>query len=145
MLSFLVCEGGQDPRLLAILTGRLAPLLQTATEIELLHIMSQMTAAPGVRGWELRAGAREHIERHTREGELLEHDLDLLEQLDVDLKVKVKVRHGVVVDEILDEARQGSFDLIVIGAHQVTGWQRLLSADHAHEIILRGELPLLVV
>ena len=140
----LVCEGGHDPRLLPVLVGRLGPLLRTADEIEVLHVISQMTAAPGVPGWELRADVEEHMERQTPEGELLKYDLKLLGRLKgVDLEAKI--RHGVVVDEILEEARRGQFDLIVVGAHTVTGWQRLLSVDRVQQLLLRSELPLLIV
>lgn len=140
---FLIVEGGKDPQMLGTLIGRLEPLLQTASAVEVLHVMSQMAAAPGVPGWELRAEASELMEKQTPEGELLEHDQDVLEEFDVD--AEVKVRHGVVVDEILTEARKGEFDLIIIAAHESSGWQRFLSEDPVHEIILRGHGPVLVV
>jgi nucleotide-binding universal stress UspA family protein len=139
----LVCEGGRDPSLLNRLITSLAPLLKTVDELTVLHVMSQITAGPGVPDWELEANAEELIQKHTREGELLEDDLERLEQLNV--RLEAKVRHGLVVEEILDEARSGDYDLVVIGAHQRKGWARFLLDDLAHEIIVHADRPLLVV
>lgn len=139
----LVCEGGQSVKLLPAITGRLKPLMQKAEKIVLLHVMSQITAMPGVRGWELRADAEELIGQHTPEGERLEYDLSALTSLGV--HVTVKVRHGVVVEEILAEAEEGNYDVIVLGTPQVTGFQRYLVDDPIHKIMMLGKCPVLVV
>ena len=55
------------------------------------------------------------------------------------------MRHGPIVEEILDEASTGDYDLVVIGAHREQGWQRVLLADIAHQIITRLDRPVLVV
>ena len=55
----LVCESGRVPSLLNRLITQLAPLLRLVDELTALHVMSQIAAAPGVRGWELRASADE--------------------------------------------------------------------------------------
>ena len=139
----LVCEGGREPSLLSRLISSLAPFVQTFHELTVLHVMSQITAGPGVPDWELQAGAEELMQKHTREGELLEDDLERLAQLNI--RLEAKVRHGLVVEEILDEARSGDYDLIVIGAHQRQGWVRFLLDDLAHQIIVHADRPLLVV
>ena len=141
---FLLCEGWRDPLLLNRLAAQLAPLMHTAAELTLLHVMSQMAAAPGVPGWELRADAAELMQKHTREGSLLEQDLAALQGLVP--RIQPKVRHGLVVDEILDEASSGSYDLIVIGAHQGgIGWERLLLDDVAQQIVSQADRSVLVV
>jgi nucleotide-binding universal stress UspA family protein len=112
-------------------------------ELTVLHVMSQIAAAPGIPGWELRADAQELIHKHTPEGSLLESDLARLAQLNV--RLAAKVRHGLVVREILAESRSGDYDLVVIGAHQGKGWERYLLDDLAHEIISFADRPLLVV
>ncbi|MBK8899770.1 MAG: universal stress protein [Anaerolineaceae bacterium] len=139
----LVCESGRDPSLLNRLITHLAPLLKKVDELTALHVMSQMAAAPGVPGWELRADADELIERHTVEGNLLEADLARLSQLNV--RLEAKVRHGLVVREILAEMQSGDYDLVAIGAHQGKGWERFLLDDLAHELICHADRPLLVV
>jgi nucleotide-binding universal stress UspA family protein len=139
----LVCESGREPSLLTRLIDQLSPLLRKVDELTALHVMSQMAAAPGVQGWELRANADELIEKHTIEGNLLEADLARLAKLNV--RLEAKVRHGLVVREILDEMQSGDYDLVVIGAHQGKGWERFLLDDLAHELISQADRPLLVV
>lgn len=139
----LVCESGRDPSLLNRLINQLSPLLRQVDELTALHVMSQIAAAPGVAGWELRADANELMEKRTVEGNLLEADLARLAKLNV--RLEAKVRHGLVVREILDEMQGGDYDLVVIGAHQGKGWERFLLDDLAHELISHADRPLLVV
>jgi nucleotide-binding universal stress UspA family protein len=139
----LVCESGREPSLLNRLINNLSLLLKHVDELTVLHVMSQIAAAPGVPGWELRAGAEELIQKHTPEGSLLKEDLERLEALNV--RLQAKVRHGLVVKEILDEARSGDYDLVVIGAHEGKGWERYLLDDLARELINHADRPLLVV
>jgi nucleotide-binding universal stress UspA family protein len=140
---FLLCEGGRSTKLLPTATGQLAPLMRTAEKIVVLHVMSQITARPGIRGWELRAEADELIGQHTPEGDRLVYDLEILRALGVE--VVVKVRHGVVVEEIMAEARAGDYDVIMLGTPAVTGIQRFLVDDPLHKIIINGDRPVLVV
>ena len=51
----------------------------------------------------------------------------------------------LVVDEILAEAHDGRYDLIVIGAHPHEGWQRFLLENVAIQILLKAERPVLVI
>jgi nucleotide-binding universal stress UspA family protein len=131
------------PPLLARFTAQLADLLQGEEEVTVLHVMSQISAAPGIRGTQLRAEAEELIEDHTPEGELLERDMGVLQHPGV--RVWPKIRHGLVVDEILAEAQAGRYDLVVIGAHRGAGWQRILLDDIAHKILVQLDRPVLVV
>lgn len=145
-LRMLLCEGGRDPSLLSRLQLHLTPLLSVAEELTVLHVMSQMTAAPGVPGWELRADADELMAKHTREGELLAHDTAVLEQLPLHLQhLQAKVRHGLVVDEVVAEAKDGAYDIVVIGAHQGSGWERYLLDDLAHQIVNKVNTSVLVI
>jgi nucleotide-binding universal stress UspA family protein len=131
------------PSLLGRLTAQLADLLHGEEEITVLHVMSQISAGPGVKGNQLRAGVEELIDEGTPEGELLVRDVRTLERPGI--HARAKVRHGLVVDEILDEARTGDYDLVVIGAHRGEGWQRILLDDLAHRIIVQLDRPVLVV
>jgi nucleotide-binding universal stress UspA family protein len=139
----LLCEGGREPSLLVRLLKRLAPLLKITEEVTILHVMSQIAAAPNVAGWELQANAEELMARHAREGKLLAYNTAALQELAVHLQAKV--RHGLVVDEVLAEARDGSYDIVVIGAHQGSGWERYLLDDLAHQIITKSDSSVLVI
>jgi len=140
----LVCDSGaEDDALVERFTAQLTDLLTKETDVTVLHVMSQIGAGPGVRGWELRADAEALIEAQTPEGDMLEHDMDVLDESPADHHAKV--RHGRVVAEILAESEQEAYDLVVIGAHRAEGWQRLLLDDLAHQIIAGIRRPLLVV
>lgn len=147
----LLCDSGAEISLanpgvrssvLERFAGRLAGLFQGA-EITVLHVMSQISAGPGVVGRQLRASATELIEGRTPEGELFKRDVQALARLG--LCCHPKVRHGMVVDEIVAEAQNGDYGLVVIGAYAGGGWRRILLDDLAHRIIVRLDRPVLVV
>jgi nucleotide-binding universal stress UspA family protein len=140
---FLVCEGGRSTRLLPTLTGRLASLTRTAERVLVLHVMSQLSASPGATGWELSAGAEDLIQQHTPEGDQLDYDLSALHSLG--LNASVKVRHGVVVEEILSVAEEEDVDVIVMGAPRTVGWQRFLLDSPIHKIILQSQRTVMIV
>ena len=104
--------------------------------------MSQISASPVVKDTDLKAAATELIAEHAPEGELLEKDIHLLEKPGI--HPIPKVRHGLVVDEILAEARSGSYDLVVVGAHLV-GRGGFMLDNIAHQVIKEITCPVLVV
>jgi nucleotide-binding universal stress UspA family protein len=127
-----------------LFTGRLASLIEKPPEITILHVMSQISAGPTASGeWQLYANAAELMQGAVPEGELLRRDITALARLGTD--IQPRVRHGSVVEEILSEAREGDYDLLVIGAHQARGWQRFLLDDLAHQIVVGADRPVLVV
>jgi len=135
MHNILICESGREPPLLERLTEQLPALLEPEIKITVLHVMSQIIAAPGVPEWQLHANAVELMAEHTPEGELLEHDVLLLTESQA--TPQAKVRHGLVVDEIVAEANSGVYDLVIIGAHTHTGaaWERLLLDDVSRSVV----------
>jgi nucleotide-binding universal stress UspA family protein len=140
----LLCDSGlQSPSLLDRFTASLPQLLTADTDITILHVMSQISAAPGIPGQQLRADADELIAENAPEGELLQLDREKMEH--VGHASEIKVRHGLVVDEIETEARNGDYDLIVIGAHQHAGWHHFLLADMTRQIITQADRPVLVI
>jgi len=151
----LLCDSGANSALATVETGPAVPsllsrfaalpshLLAQETEIVILHVMSQIGAGPGVLGGQLHSDAEELIRERSPEGELLEVDVHALQRLGI--QARAKVRHGLVVDEILAEARCGDYDLVVIGAYRGDGWQRILLDDQAHSIIVQMDRPILVL
>jgi nucleotide-binding universal stress UspA family protein len=140
----LVCDSGApSSSLLARFATQLGPLIRPDDEVTVMHVMSQIEAGLGVESEPLDADADDLISLHAPEGELLERDMHVLEGLSA--AVRPLVRHGLVVDEILSEAREGDYDLVVIGAHVGSGWRRILLDDIAHEIVVRVDRPILVV
>ena len=140
----LLCDSGVPaPTLLDRFSRQIPDLIGRGQAVTILHVMSQISAGPGVPGSQLRATAAELMAAHTPEGELLARDLAALTPYDI--QAQVKIRHGRVVEEILAEAREGSYDLVVIGAHAGEGWRRILLDDLAHQIITQVDRPVLIV
>ena len=131
--NILICESGREPSLLERLTVQLPTLLTSEKKITVLHVMSQMIAAPGVPEWELHASAAELMGEHTPEGEILEHDVMLLDHIPANSQAKI--RHGLVVDEIVAEANSGAYDLVIMGTHLGAGWERLLLDDVSQAVV----------
>lgn len=140
----LLCDSGAGrSSVLSRFITDLTRILEGEEDITVLHVMSQISAGPGVPGRQLRATVDELISEHTPEGELLGKDLKALEQPGI--HPTAKVRHGMVVEEILDEAKSGNYDLIVIGAHNHQKWQRYLLEDIASKLLAQSKQPILVV
>jgi nucleotide-binding universal stress UspA family protein len=83
------------------------------------------------------------VEEHSPEGEILERDIHLLDKPGI--HPIPKIRHGLVVDEIIAEARNGDYDLVVVGAHSLGIPQNYLLDNIAHQIIKRINRPILIV
>lgn len=140
----LLCDSGVEPALSErFVSGPLGRLLVGEIELTVLHVMSQIPAAALVDTTPLEVDAEALMQMGTPEGEWLERAVQRLRPRCA--QVRAKVRHGLVVDEILAEAREGDYDLVVIGAHREHGWQRFLLDDIANEIITRIDRPILVV
>ena len=76
--------------------------------------------------------------RHLRRG------AEVLDQLGV--AAELKLRRGVAADEILREADEGDYDLIVIGKRSGAAWLNgLLVGDVARQIVDGAARPVLVV
>ncbi len=140
----LLCESGAlGSSLVDRMAVQLPEILEGAQDVTLLHVMSQISAAPWVDGEDLRAGAKDLMVAQSPEGEWLAHDMDVLQQVEV--TATPKVRHGLVIEEILAEASDGRYDLIVIGAHASEGWRRFLLEDVAAQIVLKAQRPVLII
>lgn len=141
----LLCDSGvvEPPLRQRFLAEGLGKLIESDVEVTVLHVMSQISAGPGINGAQLRADAESLIRERSPEGEWLEQDVSQLKRIGG--RTRPKVRHGLVLDEILAEAREGNYDLVVIGAHREHGWQRFLLDDIAHDIITQIDRHLLVI
>jgi nucleotide-binding universal stress UspA family protein len=141
--KILLCDSGaEESQLLNKFTTQVVDLLDTEEDITVLHVMSQISAGPGVYGKQLRADTDELIVNHTPEGDLLERDVESLQKSG--LHPTPKIRHGLVVDEILAEAQSGNYDMVVVGSH-LQRWQKFLLDDLSYQIIEHVDRPILVI
>jgi nucleotide-binding universal stress UspA family protein len=159
----LVCTAGGGPGLAAVrMGGRVARLV--GAQVTVLHVMSQLPGspvlprasalqvmpqtpapreAPEAQTECLEATAEELMERDTWEGAHLLQALAILDGMEV--PAVARVRHGLILDEITDEIREGDHGLVVVGAKPVDGWMRFLLNDVSQQIIGCTDRPVLVV
>lgn len=86
--------------------------------------------------------------------ELLQSETDMARELKWAAQVvkeeckisDIKLRRGIVADEILKEGQQGDYDLIVLGSSRsASGLVRALMGDLSREVLNRAQRPVLVV
>ena len=66
-----------------------------------------------------------------------------LERLGV--SAEVRLRHGIVVDQVFEEAREGNYDLIVTGTSRARGLLRhYIMGDLTRSILNHANCPVLV-
>ena len=139
---FLVCSSaGPVSEHTIRFAGRLAGAL--GASVTLLHGMSQLPLVEDAVYEDLEASVEELIQRGSREGVHLSRMLDLLAK--EGQAVRAVVRHGLVRDEVIAEAREGRYDLLVTGSHVTPGLNARLVEDLSTDILLAANRPVLVV
>lgn len=154
--SVLVVKGSSQRRIRSILTCSSAGPTSANTihfaahlahalgaSVTLLHVMSQVALQEGATEADLVAEAEELMARDAREGVHLGSMLEILREEGVE--AEAVVRHGLVVEEILAEATDGEFDMLIVGAHATPDIAGLLSADLSEKIMLAANRPILIV
>lgn len=61
------------------------------------------------------------------------------------VRAEAKLRRGVVLDEILAEATEGNYDVVVVGGHLPTAPLTFLETDLAAQVVRLADRPVLVV
>ena len=62
-----------------------------------------------------------------------------------ELKVTAKIKAGSAKDAILDEAESWGANLIVLGSHGYSGWQRFLLGSVSHAVAMRAHCSVEIV
>ncbi|MBV8140828.1 MAG: universal stress protein [Verrucomicrobia bacterium] len=74
----------------------------------------------------------------------LQHEKEIIERAGV--RAIVRVRHGIVIDQILAEVEQCDYDLVVSGSWPVRdAWRNYAIGNVTREIVNRTDRPILVV
>ena len=138
---FLVCTGGKEFIEQAVeFTGQLAAAVNAS--VTLLHVMAEPPAlyADLVR---LEENVDQLLQSKSELGTNLRREKRELEHLGV--SADVHLRHGIVIDQVFEEARAGDYDLIVTGTSQARGLLRhYIMGDLTRSILNRANCPLLV-
>src|SRR5262249_40931492 len=111
---FLICTGGKEFIEQAVqFTGKLAAAVNAT--VTLLHVMAEPPAmyADLVR---LEENVDQLLESKSELGTNLLREKKELERLAV--PAEVRLRHGIVIDQVFEEVRTGDYDLIVSGTSQ---------------------------
>ena len=138
---FLVCTGGKHFIEEAVqLTGKVAAAV--GASVTLLHVMAEPPAiyADLV---QLEEDVDQLLESGSELGLNLRRQKEDLERLGV--AAEVRIRHGIVLDQVFLEARAEDYDLIVTGSSQARGPLRhYIMGDLTRSIVNRAHCPVLV-
>ena len=138
----LLCSGGKRFIDDAVrLTATLAAALHA--EVTLFHIMAEPPAivrsshrTGGRRGLLCSLPARNLVVIWSAEKKALEK---------LGVAVKIRIRHGFIIDQLLDEMREGNYDLIVSGSSRARGPLRhYIMGDVTHRILDSAECSVLI-
>ena len=138
---FLVCTGGGayiDEALK--LTGKIA--VAVGASITLLNVMAEPPAMYADL-MQLEEDLDRLLESKSELGVNLRRQKELLEKLGA--RAQVRIRHGIVIDQVFQEIRGGDYDLIVTGSSRARGVVRhYIMGDLTIRILNRAECPVLV-
>jgi nucleotide-binding universal stress UspA family protein len=141
LTRFLVCTGGKEFIEQAVkFTGKLAAAVKAS--VTLLHVMAEPPAmyADLVR---LEENVDQLLASKSELGTNLRRQKRELERLGV--SAEVRLRHGIVIDQVFEEVREGDYDLIVTGTSQARGLLRhYIMGDLTRSILNRANVPVLV-
>jgi nucleotide-binding universal stress UspA family protein len=141
LTRFLICTGGKEFIEQAVqFTGRLAAAVNAS--VTLLHVMAEPPAmyADLVR---MEENVDQLLQSKSELGTNLRRQRRELERLGV--SAEVRLRHGIVIDQVFDEVREGNYDLIVTGTSQARGLLRhYIMGDLTRSILNRANVPVLV-
>jgi nucleotide-binding universal stress UspA family protein len=139
--KFLVCTGGKKTIEKAVqLTGKLAAAV--GASVTLLHVMAEPPAiyADLVR---MEEDVDRLLESKSELGTNLRRQKRELECLGV--SAAVRLRHGIVIDQVFEEASEGDYDLIVTGSSPARGLLRhYIMGDLTRSILNHANCPVLV-
>jgi nucleotide-binding universal stress UspA family protein len=125
----------------ARLTGRLAR--RTGARATILHVLSQV---PMIFGRGVGPDRITEVFAATGAPEMKHMQAAVAELATHRVEAEIKVRIGLVVEEILDELATGGYDLLVVGAHRSNGLvERLLLENVTADIVPQSPVPVLVV
>lgn len=138
----LLCTSGDAHTNKAVeFAGKLAQCSNAA--VNLFHVMQEPPAVyADLMPYE--ENADRLLTSDSKLGRALRHQKNLLERLGV--FGEIRLRHGLVVPELLKELQTGDYDLVVSGSAPAE--QRLykyVMGDVTREIVNRAQLPVLVV
>lgn len=145
--SALICTGGEAPSL-ETLHAAASLLNREHMRVGILHVMSQVAFSDTSPHEDLLDSAESAIARGTHEGIHLRRAAAAFEEAEFRGEVVPILRHGLVVDEVVAELRQGGYEILVIGSRQPRTkrrWSDLLLEDVGADLASRAHCSVLVI
>ncbi len=138
---FLVCTGGKEFIEQAVeFTGKIAAAV--GASVTLLHVMVEPPAVYADLVI-LEEDVDQLLRSKSELGTNLLRQKKELQRLGV--TAGVRLRHGIVIDQVFEEVRAGDYDLIVTGTSQARGLLRhYIMGDLTRSILNRANCPVLV-
>ena len=140
--KILVCSGGRHYIDKALeLTGRVARLC--GAKVTLVHVMAE---PPQI--YADLIAREENVDLLLNSSSLLGQNLKHVKQtLDaIGVPTEIRLRHGEVMPELLEEIRSADYDLIVVGSAPARGQlQTYIMGDITRELVNKAQCPVLVV
>jgi nucleotide-binding universal stress UspA family protein len=138
----LLCTGGTKQAGAAVqFAGEIARRVNAS--VDLLHVLAE---PPAVYGNLVVSedDASQVLQSDSKLGRNLRHQKELLENMGI--PCEVRLQHGLVLDELLEELHRSEYDLVVSGSSPVQErLRRYIMGNITREIVNRAELPVLVV
>lgn len=145
--NILFGSSGEEPARRTLEIG--AKLLSnTGARVFILHVMSQLAFENSRFSDDLYYNAEAAIKSSSREGVHLSKAIEILTQAGIKSQAVPRLRHGLVLDEMMAEIKEQQIDLLVIGSHHQPGQRRLLSLmleDVTHDLVSEVQCSVLVI
>ena len=143
----LICAGEEAPSNLTMRLGGMW-LSTTSAEIGLLHVLPKSTEPMGrPTNTDPESKDSASLMSETRDS-LLTRASQQLQNAGIKNPIVTKVRHGLVVDEVIKELTEGEYELLVVGAHYQPGqdrWQETLLDDITDQLLNRSACSVLII
>ncbi|MGD8996749.1 MAG: universal stress protein [Anaerolineae bacterium] len=138
----LICSGGGDIGEIVIQAGaRLAQAV--GAQATLLHVATPVASMYTGLG-EIDESLSRLLQTDTPIARNLRHGAEILDQYEV--PAELKLRYGIVADEIIRESIEGDYDLILMGAKKgLVRFKRLMLGAMTKEVVAKSERSVLVV
>ncbi len=139
----LVCTSLEMPHGASALEPAVRIASATSAQVEILHVLSQLPRLDGAP-----EGATPDFDRRDRAHEAADaRHLDEVAHVFARHGVETgrRIRHGLVVDEIIEEARGLPADLVVLGAHDRPGLVPHLLTNITEQVVGELDRPVLIV
>lgn len=143
----LVCVGADAPSNTTLKLGG-AWVSNTSAQIALIHVLpvkTQIAVNEHVTGTMLKTSSPDTNEDRDI---LLTNSSQLLRNVGVKNDILSRIRHGLVVEEVINELSEGGYDLLVVGAHYQPGqdrWQGTLLDDVTDQLLNRSTCSVLII